>query len=113
MNFRYVGLSIAAAISMISSPTYSDVQEIPVDQYGMPCLSMAPTGTDVLSNGASKYNYEIKNSCDRGFSLGIITNAGWTGLVDVGPGGRSTWFCTDGVASNKDCNGGAGAFEVR
>lgn len=108
-------LSSAAVtiVLMAFAPVRSFAAEgTPVDQLGIPCLSMNSSGNDLFSDGSIKYNYEIKNTCDRGFSLAIIANAGWRGLVDVGPGGIATWFCTDGAKVNKDCNGGANSFEV-
>lgn len=111
-----VRISTAAVAFLIvaSIPHKSLAAEgTPVDQFGIPCLSMLSVGSVVLGNGAIRYNYEIKNTCDRAFSLGVDTNAGWQGLVDVAPGGIATWFCTDGAISNRDCNGGANSFEVK
>lgn len=73
--------------------------------------ALAPEHLNSLKPPAIKYSYKLFNTCNKSYTVRMITNAGWTGLTSVGAKGTpGNWFCTDGFRGNKDCRGGISGY---
>lgn len=95
-----------------NTPTEKDAEGLDIDpSTGKLCVLVYASRPEKFQyTGATRYNFKIRNSCNKSYTIKFKTNAGWVGLNSVAPGGESSWFCTDGAKSNKDCKGGISGY---